>query len=127
MRVTFESVGNFNNTENWLNNMKSKTPEQILVEAGEKGVKSLSQHTPVGETGETAAGWDYTIEVDSTGAEVSFKNNAHPEASVNIAKLIETGHGTGTGGYVQPRPYIEQAMESVFDDTSKKIDKELRD
>jgi hypothetical protein len=49
--------------------------------------------------------------------EIGWTNDAHPEASVNIAKLIELGHGTGTGGYVAPKPYIKKAMEPIWKST----------
>lgn len=125
MKVTFESVGNSTLTEDWLNKAINNQPSKALSEAGKEGVASLRRNTPIGKTGETANGWDYKVETNSDSIELSFVNNAHPEASVNVAKLIELGHGTGTGGYVPPRPYIKGAMEPVFNKTIDKIVKEM--
>lgn len=126
MRVTIDTVGDFEKTLDWLNRVKYRTdPTGVLRDIGEKGVQSLSEWTPKGQTGETSAGWRYEVSVDPKGAEVVFKNIAHPEAYVNVAKIIEFGHATGTGGYVPPRPYIRQAMEDVFKSGVDLITKEM--
>ena len=125
MKVTIESTGDFNDTVKWLEESSRTIPSNTIRDIGQKGVESLSANTPVGETGETARGWYSEVEIKGNVAEVSFMNNAHPEAQVNMAKLIELGHGTGTGGYVPPQPYIKQSMDAVWNDAADKIAKEM--
>ena len=125
MKVTIESTGDFNDTIKWLEESSRKIPSNAIRDIGQKGVESLSANTPVGETGETARGWRSVIEVNGNVAEVSFINDAHPEADINMAKLIELGHGTGTGGYVPPQPYIKQSMEAVWADCADNIAREM--
>ena len=125
MRITFESVGDFEETTKWLKEASRKSPIESARDIAAKGVEALSRATPVGETGETASGWISEITSDQSGTDVSFLNIAHPEASVNVAKIIETGHATGNGGYVPPRPYIRQAMDSVFEEGVNKVVKEM--
>ena len=125
MRIGIESVGDFENATKWLKEASSKSPMDSLRDIADKGVAALTSATPVGDTGETASGWIAQIESNGGSSEVSFVNVAHPEESVNVAKIIETGHGTGNGGYVAPRPYIQKAMDSVFEDGVNKVTKEM--
>lgn len=125
MRVSFETSGGFENALSWLRKTKDRIPTSALNNVGRSGVAALKSATPTGETGGTAAGWDYQVDRNSSGAEVSFTNNAHPGESVNVAKIIELGHGTGTGGYVPPNPYIKQAMAPVFSKAGDQIAKEM--
>ena len=125
MRITFESVGDFEETTKWLKEASKKSPIESARDIAAKGVEALSRATPIGDTGETAGGWVGEVTTDSIGTDISFVNVAHPEASVNVAKIIETGHATGNGGYVPPRPYIRQAMDSVFEEGVEKIVKEM--
>ena len=125
MKVTFESIGNFDTTIDWLNKAADASPAVALERIGNQGVMALRANTPVGSTGKTAMGWSYKVEIGRGQSEVTFMNNAHPHTNVNVAKLIDSGHGTGTGGYVPPRPYIKAAMNGVFKNASDLIVKEL--
>lgn len=127
MKIRFESVGDFTNITKWLSKMSKNTPTKVMEQAAKDGVQSLKSNTPIGATGQTAAGWTSKLETKRKVTELSFINNAHPEASVNIAKIIDTGHGTRHGGYVAPRPYIIRSMEPVFRRASDKIEEEMID
>lgn len=109
--------------EKWLSDV-SKAEIKSLNKIGQRGVSSLEQNTPR-DTGQTAKAWTYSIESDKNGAEIVWTNTASVSSGVNIAKLIELGHGTGTGGYVPPRPYIKQAMDNVLETSGDIIAKEL--
>lgn len=124
MKVTFESKGDFDKTRAWLSRVANRTPIQPLRQIAREGEQALASNTPR-DTGATASGW--TSEITSSGSvsEVSWMNQAHPGASVNVAKIIDQGHGTGTGGYVPPRPYIKKSMESVWKSAGDRIAKEL--
>lgn len=124
MRVSFESKGNFDVVNDWLKRVSSNNPSNALSSIASEGTRRLAASTPK-DTGETASGWTEKITVTGDVTEIAWMNTAHPEAGVNVAKLIELGHGTGTGGYVQPNPYIKEAMKPVWSNVDNKLVKEL--
>ena len=124
MKLTFEIKEEFDDILSWLKRVASSNPTNALKQIAGEGTRSLASHTPR-ETGETAAGWTAKITTKGNISEIDWTNNAHPEAGVNIAKIIELGHGTGTGGYVSPRPYIKQAMDPVFNKAGDAVVKEM--
>ena len=85
----------------------------ILDKYGREGVEALSAATPV-DSGKTASSWKYDIEHSSRGASISF-SNTNINKGVNIAIILQYGHGTRNGGYVQGRDYINPAIQPVFD------------
>lgn len=113
MKISFESKGDFNNMERWLDKVVKTNMESPLNQLASQGTKRLAAGTPV-DTGETAAGWQADVIRRGDVSEIVWTNNAHPESEVNVAKLIDLGHGTGTGGYVAPRPYIKDSMKPVW-------------
>lgn len=120
MRVSFDTKGDFRNAEAWLKKVASIGTSNAVNQIARQGVQSLASSTPK-NTGETAAGWTSKVTTSGDVSEVVWMNKAHPEASVNLAKLIDSGHGTGTGGYVPPRPYIKAAMTPVWRNTDRII------
>lgn len=124
MEVIFDSKGDFNNIEKWLKEASQSAPANALQQIAADGVASLRGHTPR-DTGATAAGWQSKITSKGGTSEIAWINSAHQEAGVNIAVIIDQGHGTGTGGYVPPKPYIKQAMDSVFATAGEKLEEEL--
>ena len=124
MKITVSSVGEFNDTTNWLKSMFERTPSTAMKLMAAEGTASLKQHTPR-DTGETASGWVADIHIGLINSHIYWNNIAHPHAGVNIAKIIELGHGTGTGGYVPPTPYIKQAMNPVWNNTVDSMIREL--
>lgn len=121
--ITFKHKGNFNNTERFFKRAKQMQVRNILEKYGSAGVSALSNATPQ-ETGLTAASWDYKIELSSTGASVEWYNR-NVVSGTPIAILIQYGHGTGTGGYVPPRDYVNPAMAPIFDQMAEEIWKEV--
>jgi ribose 1,5-bisphosphokinase PhnN len=111
--ITITEKGNFNNTERYLRRLKSDQLSAILNRYGSLGVNALSNATPR-ETGETAASWYYTT-VSRKGYYSIRWHNHHVEDGVPIAVILQYGHGTGTGGYVQGRDYIMPAIRPIFD------------
>lgn len=111
--VTLTSRGNFNKTEKFLQIMVSGKYKSILGKYAQQGVQALSSATPK-DTGETAGSWDYRIEQRSNGIAIVW-TNSHIEKGVNIAVILQYGHGTRNGGYVAGRDYINPAMRPVFD------------
>lgn len=124
MNITFESKGDFNEVRKWLDTAINSKPTMALSEIASEGKANLASNTPR-DTGETAAGWQAEITTKGSVSEIAWTNNAHPETNVNVAVIIDQGHGTGTGGYVQPRPYIKKSMDSIFATAGDKVVKEL--
>ena len=123
MKVSISTTGGFSKTIKRLQKMSKFDGKKTLSQIEKQGTASLSLHTPVGETGQTALGWTGKV----TDNEIQWANNAHPQESVNIAKIIQFGHGTGTGGYVPPFNYIPPALAPVFDTAVDVIAKEVFD
>lgn len=111
--ITVSASGDFKNLERFLKNAGSRNYRRLLEEYGRKGVDALSMATPV-DSGMTASSWSYDISETSNGFEINW-NNSNVNDGVNIAIILQYGHGTGTGGYVQGRDYINPALQSVFD------------
>jgi hypothetical protein len=124
MEVLFDSKGDFNNIQDWLNKVSSRSPNAALNKIAIEGEQSLSANTPK-DTGVTASGWQAKITSERGNHEIAWINTAHPEASVNVAVIIDQGHGTGTGGFVLPRPYIKRSMDKIFSTAGDKIEEEL--
>lgn len=107
------SQGTFDKTTKFLEMMKSGKVYDILNSYGQQGVDALSSATPQ-DSGETAHSWGYQVNYSKSRASISWFNT-HREGRVNIAVILQYGHGTGTGGYVQGRDYINPAMRPIFD------------
>lgn len=113
MRVNFEVSGGFMKTERFLNRMKRREYLNVLDEFGRDGVQALRNATPV-DSGATAEAWDYEIKRTRNYTEIVW-TNSNINDGVPIAVILQYGHGTGTGGYVQGRDYINPAIRPVFD------------
>lgn len=124
MKVTFESKGDFEGALDFLKTISTEPPKSTLNSMGEEGVRALSANTPR-DTGATANGWKYKVEARGPLSELSWYNSAHPNLRVNMAVLIENGHGTRNGGYVPPRPYINRSMDPLFKNAGDRLFKEM--
>lgn len=100
-------------TMKFLNKLKNLRLENVLNKYGEEGVRALAAATPV-DSGATASAWGYEIERTADGYVINWTND-NINKHVNIAVILQYGHGTGTGGYVAGRDYINPAMAPVFD------------
>ena len=115
--------GDLSKTIKFLNRLQNKDYLNILARYGERGVQALRSATPV-DSGKTADSWYYEIESDRDGATISWCNR-NVNKGVVIAILIQYGHGTGTGGYVQGTDYINPAMKPIFDEMANECWKEV--
>ena len=111
-------------TEKFLEAIKKFHIEEILNRYGAAGVKALSAATPY-DTGRTASSWNYEIEQDADGYTI-YWSNSHFNKGVNIALILQYGHGTGTGGYVQGIDYINPSMSPIFDKIANDAWNEVR-
>lgn len=111
--ITFRHKGNFSKTRRYLERVKEAINLGFFDKYGREGVAALESATPV-ESGETAAAWDYQIDHGRESITLSF-TNSHVNQGVPIAIILQYGHGTGTGGWVQGRDYINPAIQPIFD------------
>lgn len=113
MGVRLTSSGSTDSTEKFLRKMLDKSIYASLSKYGQAGVNALAAATPV-DSGETANSWYYEIVQDATSWSIIW-GNSHVESGRPIAVLLEHGHGTRNGGYVQGRHYINGALQPIFD------------
>ncbi len=121
--ITFRHRGNFNKTEKFLNKVTKREYLNILDLCGQMGVDALAAATPK-DSGRTASSWFYEIERNSNTTSISWLNT-NENKGVIIAIILQYGHGTGTGGYVQGQDYINPAMKPVFDKIAEMAWKEV--
>lgn len=111
--------GNFNNLERFLNKVKNRSYLNALDAQAQAGVQALAANTPR-RTGLTAASWTYEITSDASQTTITWLNT-NVNNHVNIAIILQFGHGTGTGGYVQGYDYINPAIRPIFDQISDNV------
>lgn len=114
MNISVSSSGSWDDTESWLKKMSQGSSVFASLEKfGQAGVEALRAATPV-ESGETANAWFYDIIQEKGSWSIVWGNN-HVEDGRQIAVLLQYGHGTRTGGYVEGRDYINPALKPIFD------------
>lgn len=121
--LSLSSRGDLKNVQRFLERALNKDYMSILHKYGQIGVQQLSGATPL-ETGETATSWNYEISEDGGVISIIW-NNTHINKGVNIAIILQYGHGTGTGGYVTGIDYINPAMRPVFEAIADDVWKEV--
>ena len=115
--IGFRQKGDFSNTTNFLKKMKQDRILSTLDKYGKEGVAALASATPV-DSGLTAASWYYKIERTDTHVSLIFCNS-NIQNGIPIAIILQYGHGTGTGGWVQGRDYINPTIQPIFDRLAK--------
>lgn len=111
--ITFNHKGNFPKINRHLERLKEVARLGILDKYGREGVAALASATPT-DSGKTASSWYYEIEHTRNSSVIRF-NNSNINDGVPIAIILQYGHGTGTGGWVEGRDYINPAVRPVFD------------
>lgn len=111
--ISFRQKGDFSKFTRYLERVKEIARLSILDKYGREGVAALASATPI-DSGETANSWFYEIKYTNGSATISFCNS-HINQGVPIAIILQYGHGTGTGGWVEGRDYINPAIQPVFD------------
>lgn len=111
-------------TEKFLEFLKTDRMFSSLPAYARRGVDALSRATPV-DTGRAAGSWKYDI-VRKRWGQTIWWLNTDIEGGVNVAVLIQYGHGTGTGGYVPGRDYINPAMRPIFSELADIVWKEVQ-
>ena len=112
--ITFKHKGDFSKTMSFLERAKEVVKVGDLDKYGRAGVAALASATPV-DSGLTASSWYYTIERQNGSVSINFNNSNVVDGWCNVAIILQYGHGTGTGGWVEGRDYINPAIRPVFD------------
>ena len=121
--ISFRQKGDFSNLSSYLERVKEKVKLGDLDKYGRAGVAALASATPV-DSGQTANSWYYEIERQNGSVSIVF-NNSNVNKGVPIAIILQYGHGTGTGGWVQGRDYINPAIQPIFDEIANNAWKEV--
>lgn len=117
--IKFKQKGDFKKTEKFFERIGKGDYLKGLEYFGEVGVSELMKYTPK-DTGKTAASWTYSIEKTRNGLVLRW-NNSNVVDHVNIAVIIQYGHGTSSGYYVEGVDYINPALTPIFDLIGKNI------
>lgn len=121
--VIVKQKGDFSKTEKFLNTISKKLYYRNLQKYAEQGVAALASATPI-DSGTTANSWDYEIRQTKNSVSI-YWTNSNVNKGVPIAVLIQYGHGTRNGGYVQGRDYINPAIRPIFDKIAENVWKEV--
>lgn len=121
--ISFRQKGDFAKLTRYLVKVNEAVKLKDLDRFGKEGVAALASATPV-DTGLTANSWYYEIERRRGTASITFYNsNVH--RGICIAIILQYGHGTGTGGWVEGRDYINPAIQPIFDRIAENAWKEV--
>ena len=121
--ISIRQKGDFSKLSKYFERVKEAARLGVLDKYGREGVAALSSATPV-KTWKTAASWTYDIERQNGSVSIVFRNT-NINKGVPIAIILQTGHGTGTGGWVQGRDYINPAIQPIFDKIADSAWKEV--
>lgn len=111
--ISFRQKGDFSKLTRFLERAKETVRLGDLDKYGRDGVAALSSATPV-DSGLTANSWYYKITRTNGSVTISF-HNSNIQNGVPIAIILQYGHGTRNGGWVQGRDYINPAIQPIFD------------
>lgn len=121
--IKITQKGDFSKVEMFLERLKEGFNKSIFDKYGKMGVEALRNATPV-DTGLTAASWSYQVKYAKDSVTIEF-HNSHINKHVNIALILQYGHGTGTGGWVEGRDYINPALQPIFDQMAEEAWREV--
>lgn len=121
--ITFKIKGDYKRTERYFKRLTQKKYLQILDKYGKQGVEALAAATPK-DTGRTAESWRYEIETGPNSSSIIFVND-NINKYVNIAVILQYGHATRNGGWVEGRDYINPAVQPLFDEMVEKAWEEV--
>lgn len=121
--ITFRQKGDFSKLNRYFERVKEVVNMGDLDKYGREGVAALASATPV-DTGLTASSWSYKIVRNKDQVRLEF-HNSNIQNGVPIAVILQYGHGTGTGGWVEGRDYINPAVRPLFDKIADEAWKEV--
>lgn len=120
MGFSLKTKGDLRRTRSFLDHMSKKDYLTILNYYGQRGVSALEAATPI-DSGETARSWSYSVEKSLGKATIVWTNSHLTKTGTPIAIMLQYGHGTGTGGYIRGKDYINPAIKPIFDDIAEEV------
>lgn len=120
MKIKFSSKGGKLTDEFLKTVSKEENLFKGLSALGARGVSALAAYTPV-ESGLTASSWGYLVEISGATSRIIWTNSNVTRDGQPIAIMLQYGHGTGTGGYVRGRDYINPAIQPIFDKIAEDV------
>lgn len=121
--ISITCKGNFRKTDNWLKKLLHKDYRSLMEKYAQEGVEALRANTPK-DTGLTASSWSYEITQTNDSLVISW-NNSNVNKYVNIALILQYGHATRNGGWVEGVDYINPSLQSIFDKMANAAWKEV--
>lgn len=121
--IRFRHKGNYKKLEKYLDKVQKVSKATDFDKFGMMGVVALSSMTPI-DSGRTAESWEYEVEHSDGSAVIRF-NNTNINDGVNIAIILQYGHGVHDGGWVEGRDYINPALQPVFDQMAEELWQEV--
>lgn len=121
--ITIKHSGNFNLTERFLNKSLKFDPRKILEKYANQGVAALAAATPK-DSGVTASSWGYKITSTKNRSRIDWTNSSN-DGGIPVVILIQYGHGTGSGSFVQGRDFINPAIQPILDKIAKELWEEV--
>lgn len=121
--ISFRQQGDFSNLSRFLEKAKESVKIGMLDKYGRAGVEALASATPK-DTGLTAASWKYEIKRQNGSVSIEFYNT-NVQKGIPIAIILQYGHATGNGGWVEGRDYINPAIQPLFDKIAKEAWEEV--
>lgn len=114
MQFTYEVKESGSDSLKILEKLTKADPWSKLSELAERGVSALADSTPR-LTGATASSWDYDIRKKDGQVSIVW-TNSEMAGNVPLAILLQYGHGTRQGGYVEGIDFINPATRPVFEE-----------
>ena len=124
MGINVTQKGDFKTTEKFLKKSMGLDYKSVLDKYARQGVSALSAATPL-KSGKTASSWSYEITQKGSSISIIWKNS-NVNKGVNIAVILQYGHATRTGGWVEGRDYINPALRPIFDALAEAAWKEVK-
>ena len=125
MKVSITSEGNFSNLERYINSMVREDFSTILGPEAQTGLNEFIKRTPK-RSGKTASQWQVELEKSARGSHITYYNSNVTKTGVPLPILIDGGHGTGTGGYVAPKPFIQNVVNDIGENISKSVERRMK-
>lgn len=127
MEVSFTTKGSFKNTEKFLKEMKNVNSliHRVAEQEAQRGVQALIAATPK-DSGLAASSWGYKIVQNGRKVSIVWTNSNTENGGFPVAIMLQYGYGTGSGGYVQGRDYINPAMKPIFETIANNVWKAVK-
>lgn len=123
MKIRFEQKGNFSKLDRYFRRVRNAVNDMDFEEFGKRGVAALSSATPV-RTGLASQSWYYKVKKTKDSVTITF-NNSDIENGAPIAIILQYGHATKNGGWVEGRDYINPSIQPIFDELANNAWKEV--